>query len=213
MTTWGALVRAAGLSSGNTAGKRVLVLAGTGGVGSFAIQLVKAWGGHVTTSCSTSGQEFVKKLGADEVVDYSKTDLESALKDKPRFDVVLDSLGPRSYQTCLNLCKRGGCMVTLISPPMMTLDKYGLLLGTPKIMYDLYRISIPQKLFHGRTFKYGFLAPSAEGLDVVAGLVEQDKIKPIVEKVFNMEDCNEALEHVRKGHARGKTVLLMKPDE
>ncbi|XP_038057611.1 uncharacterized protein LOC119729155 isoform X2 [Patiria miniata] len=212
MTTWGALVKTAVLGPDKTAGKRVLILAGTGGIGSFAIQLVKAWGGHVTTSCSTSGIEMVEKLGADEVVDYRKTDLESALKDKPRFDVVLDTLGPAYYQTCLNLTKRGGCVVTLDSPALKTLDQYGFLLGLPKALYDLFRISIPQKLFYGRSFKYGFVAASADALDVVASLVEQKKIQPIVEKVYSLEDGNEALGHVQKGHARGKTVLLMKPE-
>ncbi|XP_077985787.1 NAD(P)H oxidoreductase RTN4IP1, mitochondrial-like [Glandiceps talaboti] len=209
MTTWKALVDIAKLGPDSTQGKRVLIHAGTGGIGSFAIQLIKAWGGHVTTTCGTAGIPMVTDLGADEIVDYKKENFETKLSDKPKFDVVYDTLGPKVQPGSLNLLARGGTLATLISPVMMYTDQSGFVVGGIRALSALATIAIPQSLFHGRTFCWAFCAPNGSALETITQLVEQGKIKPVVEKTFQMQDADLAFNHVAEGHSRGKTVVVI----
>ncbi|PIK40929.1 putative reticulon-4-interacting protein 1-like, mitochondrial [Apostichopus japonicus] len=109
-TSYPALQKA-GVNPSSAKGKRVLVLAGTGGIGSFVIQLLKAWECHVTTTCSADGFEMVRSLGADDVIDYKKESLVSAMEGKERFDYVFCTRGGNdTYRSCLAVCRSGGAV-------------------------------------------------------------------------------------------------------
>ncbi|XP_071500773.1 reticulon-4-interacting protein 1 homolog, mitochondrial-like [Diadema antillarum] len=207
-TTWSALVEKCGLGPESTAGKRVLILAGTGGVGSFAIQLVKTWGGHVTTTCATDGVPMAMSLGADDVIDYVTDNLEEALSLRERFDVVFVTLGPAFYQLSRSVLVEGGRAVTIVVPFVANFDKYGKILGTLKNISLIFAWKL-QNFLTGRNFMISFNQPNGSALEQVSTLVDEGKIKPVVQREFNFESTNEALEFTRRGHARGKTVVVM----
>ncbi|XP_070549308.1 uncharacterized protein [Ptychodera flava] len=209
LTTWSALVSVGKLGPESSQDKRVLIHAGTGGIGTFAIQLVKAWGGHVTTTCATDGVSLVTSLGADEVIDYKTENYETKLAGQSQFDVVYDTLGPSFQQGSLNLLKKGGVMASIMPTIMLYTDQSGLLLGAIRSLTGLARIVLPQRILYGRTFKWAFFNPSGVVLETVAELVEQGKIKPVVEKTFSMADADLAFTHVEEGHSRGKTVVAI----
>ncbi|XP_035667523.1 reticulon-4-interacting protein 1 homolog, mitochondrial-like [Branchiostoma floridae] len=207
LTSWGALVTSAGMNKETTAGKRVLVHAGTGGVGTFSIQLVKAWGGHVITTCSTSGVELVKSLGADDIIDYKLENFATRLSEEPKLDVVLNTLGPHVEAESLALLKRGGAYATIVTPVVNSMDNYGIVLGLLFALPQKWKTSLYQRLVYGRRFAWAFAYANGEILDLVRQMVEDGKIKPAVENVFSLTDVHKAYEHLARGHARGKTVI------
>jgi NADPH:quinone reductase-like Zn-dependent oxidoreductase/2-polyprenyl-6-methoxyphenol hydroxylase-like FAD-dependent oxidoreductase len=208
-TTWTALVKNAGLNAKNAAGKKVLVHGGSGGVGSFAIQLLKAWGAEVTTTCSTKNVDFVRHIGADEVVDYTKENFVEALPHD--YDVVLDTIGLiRNYERpSLSVLKRfgGGFYVSLVSPSFVLTSRLGIFLGGIVHM-SIYRLKvILNRLLHGRGFAYSVCEPSKECLDAVRRLVEKGQIRPVIAGVYSLEDVTQAFEHVSSGRPQGKVVI------
>ena len=209
VTVWTALVEHAGLTPHNTRGKRVLVHGGSGGVGSFAIQLLKAWGAHVTTTCSTNNITFVHSLGADVAIDYTSGHLSTALT-KYSFDAVLDPIG--SYESAsLSLLKLydGAHYVSLKSPQGFFTACLGSLLGG-FVHQWFYRYKIfSNRIFGGRGFHYSIAQPSGAALRAVKDLVESGAVKPILEAVYPMEEMVAAHLHVEGGHTRGKVVVSM----
>ncbi|XP_067841404.1 reticulon-4-interacting protein 1 homolog, mitochondrial [Heptranchias perlo] len=128
LTAWSALVNTGGLKKDNCKGKRILILGGSGGVGTFAIQLMKAWGAHVTTTCAEAAVSFLKDLGADHVIDYKARSVEKQLKDLKTFDFVLDNVGGHTEHWALNLLKpwSGATYVTLVAPFVLNTDRLGI---------------------------------------------------------------------------------------
>nr|XP_054772156.1 reticulon-4-interacting protein 1 homolog, mitochondrial-like [Lytechinus pictus] len=207
-TTWGALVGRCGLGPNSTAGKRVLILAGTGGIGTFAIQLVKAWGGHVTTTCRTDGIDLVERLGADDVIDYTKGTIEAALAERPKFDVILVTIDPRAIAPCQSALKRGGKLVTIVVPFIDNFRKHGMILG--RVVNALLKLRWKiEDFLYDRTTMISFNRPNGGALEVARELIDDGKICPVIQKTFPFEAANEALEYVKQGHARGKTVIVM----
>ena len=207
-TAYTALVKLTGLNRFNARGKRVLVHAGTGGVGSFAIQMLKAWGAEVTTTCSATNTTLAHHLGADKAIDYASGDFSSALKN---YDVVLDPIG-RSYEgRSLRVLKwySGATYVSLISPRFLLAHKLGSFLGELVFSW-LYRWKvIVNRLFFGRAFYYAFAEPSGELLEEVREMVEKGEVKPIIDAVYTMEEIVDAHKHVEGGHTRGKVVITI----
>ncbi|KAG7272580.1 hypothetical protein CRUP_024369 [Coryphaenoides rupestris] len=126
-TAWSALVNTGGLKQENCAEKRILLLGGSGGVGTFAIQMLKAWGGHVTVTCSQDAEWLVRGLGADHVVDYTAGPVEVALSTLEKFDVILDNVGGDTERWALGLLKPwcGAKYVTLVTPFLQNTDLLG----------------------------------------------------------------------------------------
>ncbi|XP_072045286.1 reticulon-4-interacting protein 1 homolog, mitochondrial-like [Amphiura filiformis] len=208
LSVWTSLVKSMAINSKQAKKRRILILGGTGGVGTFAIQLIKAWGGHVTTTCSKGGIELMKRLGADQIIDYTKEDFETVLSQKKqKFHLILDTQGPSSYQACLNLCGSGGHVVTLVSPLHSMTDKHGLVWGAIKATLARLKIGIPQKLFHSRSFSWGIYAPDGEALDKIKLLVEAGKIKPVIEETFPLCEGVAAFQQLSTGHRKGKIVI------
>jgi len=211
-TVWSALVERAGLTSSNAANKKVLVHGGSGGVGSFAIQVLKAWGAKVTTTCSPGKIELVKNLNAaDIIIDYTSQDF-SQLRD---YDVVLDTVGyTQNYEKrSLNVLKRfsNAKYLSIRSPYLRFVNRWGVLVGSLMTQAITFIQVFVQRLLHGRGFFYVIAQPSGRCLDEVRELVDAGHIKPVLSKAgpFSLENISEAYELVRDGHAGGKVIVEM----
>jgi NADPH:quinone reductase-like Zn-dependent oxidoreductase len=177
LTAWQALIDTAKLSAGQT----VLIHGGSGGVGSFAIQIAKVRGAKVIATASTPNQDLLKQLGADVAVDYTKTKFEEVAKD---VDVVLDPIGKDTLARSYAVVKKGGIIVSLVSRvDQAELDKHGIR-GTP----------IGAK-------------PNATELAEITKLIDEKKIKPVVSQVMPLKDAVKADEQAETHHTRGKIVI------
>ena len=177
LTAWQALIDTAKLSAGQT----VLIHGGSGGVGSFAIQIAKARGAKVIATASTRNQDLLKKLGADVAIDYTKTKFEEVAKD---VDVVLDPVGKDTLGRSYGVVKKGGIVVSLVSSiDQAELDKH-----------EIRGMPLAAK-------------PNAEELAEIGKLIDEKKIKPIVTKVMPLKDAAKADEQAATHHTRGKIVL------
>jgi len=211
---WAALVDKGGLDPYNCCNKRILIHAGSGGFGSIAIQLVKAWGGHVTTTCGPLGVAFVKDLGADEIVDISGDHFEDALMHKPKFDLVINTLGPWACDSCLYLCKEDGKVVTMLPPILMMTNRYGLLAGSLLSGYYFLRTRIEQRIMHKRHYRWMLYGkPYGAVLAILKDLVEDGKVLPIVDGVYSMDTADLAFEKLRQGTTLGKNVIRISESE
>jgi NADPH:quinone reductase-like Zn-dependent oxidoreductase len=177
LTAWQALVDTAKLSAGQT----VLIHGGSGGVGTFAIQIAKARGAKVIATASTANQDLLKELGADIAVDYTKQKFEDLAKD---VDVVLDSVGKDTLARSYGVVKKGGFIVSIVARlDQAELDKHGI---------------------HGATLS---VDPNSEELAEIGKLIDEKKIKVIVSQTFPLSEAVKAQEQVATGHTRGKIVL------
>ena len=204
LTSWQALVERAHIQPG----QRVLIHAGSGGLGSIAIQLAKQLGAHVATTASTANIDLVKHLGADVVVDYKKQAFETVLHD---YDVVLDSLGGQTLQKSLEVLKPGGKVISVAGPPDAARGRE--LGANPVIRLAMSALSFRiRRAARRRNVTYSFLFMKASGdqLRELTSLVEAGKIHPVVDTVFPFESAREALEYLEAGHAKaGKVVVKM----
>lgn len=176
LTAWQSLYEFAQLK----AGEKVLIQGGAGGVGLFAIQLAKLRGAHVITTTSTRNLEFVKSLGADEVIDYTQSDF-STLRD---LDVVFDTLGGEALNKSWQTLKRGGRLVSISSvPDAATAEK------------------------HGVTPLFCFVQPSSSQLTELAALLDAGKLRTCEDSVFSLKQIAEAHARSETGRARGKIII------
>ena len=205
LTSWQALVERANLQTG----QKVLIHAGSGGVGTIAIQLAKQLGASVATTTSTANIDLVKDLGADVVVDHKKQAFETVLHD---YDVVLDILGGETLKKSLQVLKPGGKLISIAGPPDPAFAKeLGANLVVSLVMTALSFRTRQRARRHHLTYSFLFMRASGDQLREVTSLIEAGKIRPVVDRVFAFESTREALEYVEKGRARaGKVVVSMK---
>lgn len=214
-TALSALVNAGGMCAETAPNKRVLITGGSGGVGTFSVQLLKAWGAHVTVTCSQNAEGLVRGLGADEVVDYTAGDVHEHLKTMDRFDVILDNVGGDTEQWALGLLKSwsGSKYVTLVSPLLSRTDHSGLLSGGIQAGCTLHNKALQSMMSSGVFYRWGFYAPDGPALDEVRSLVDSGKILPVVEAEFPFTQVPQAFMKLEQGHARGKTVVRVTEEE
>ncbi|KAF3849969.1 hypothetical protein F7725_019688 [Dissostichus mawsoni] len=193
----------------------VLITGGSGGVGTFSIQLLKAWGAHVTVTCSQNAEGLVRGLGADEVVDYTAGDAPEQLEMMEKFDVVLDNVGGETEQLALGLLKpwSGAKYVTLVTPLLLNTDSMGLLDGICQAGSSLQSKAIQNIISGGVFYRWGFYAPDGPALDDVSRLVDAGKILPVVEAQFPFTQVPQAFQKLEQGHARGKTVVRVTEED
>jgi NADPH:quinone reductase-like Zn-dependent oxidoreductase len=205
LTSWQALVERANLQTG----QKVLIHAGSGGVGTIAIQLAKQLGASVATTTSSANLDLVKDLGADVVVDYKKQPFETVLHD---YDVVLDTLGGETLKKSLQVLKPGGKLISIAGPPDPAFAKeLGANLVVSLVMTALSFRTRQRARRHHLTYSFLFMRASGDQLREVTALIEAGKIRPVVDRVFAFESTREALEYVEKGRAKaGKVVVSMK---
>lgn len=204
LTAWQALVEVARLKPG----QRAFIQAGSGGVGTFAIQLAKHLGATVATTTSTKNVGMVKSLGADVVIDYKTEDFEKVLSD---YDLVLHSQDSKTLEKSLRVLKPGGLLVSISGPPDPDFARdigSNLML---KLVMHLLSWSVRRKA-KSLGVRYSFLFMRAEGqqLGKITSLIESGAIRPILDKVFPFERTAEALAYVETGRAKGKVVIRVK---
>ncbi|MGF6345950.1 NADP-dependent oxidoreductase [Variovorax sp. W2I14] len=204
LTAWQALVEKAGLKKG----QQVFIQAGSGGVGSFAIQLAKHLGATVATTTGTSNVEFVKRLGADVVVDYRKQDFEDILRG---CDVVLNSQDGKTLEKSLRVLQRGGKLISISGPPDPEFGKSIAAPGFVRLVMRLLSAGIRRRA-RARGVGYSFLFMRADGgqLREITRLLEAGAIRPVIDRIFPFASTNEALAYVEAGRAKGKVVIKLK---
>uniref|UniRef100_A0A674PJ04 NAD(P)H oxidoreductase RTN4IP1, mitochondrial n=1 Tax=Takifugu rubripes TaxID=31033 RepID=A0A674PJ04_TAKRU len=208
-TVWSALVNTGGLTKDNCATKRILLLGGSGGVGTFAIQLLKAWGAHVTVTCSHDAQQLVGALGADCVVDYTAGPVKDQLEALGwKFDLILDTIGGQTEHWAPGLLKpwSGSTYITLVTPFVHNADVLGVADGMVKTA-ALWTSRVFKHIAKGVNYRWGFFAASGPALDEIGALVQAGQIQAVVEETFSFPRVPEAFQRMEKGHARGKTVV------
>ncbi len=204
LTAWQALVERGQLKRG----QKVFIQAGSGGVGTFAIQLAKHLGATVATTTSTSNVELVRSLGADVVVDYKKEDFETKLSD---YDLVLHSQDGKALEKSLRVLRTGGRLVSISGPPD---PDFADEIGAPwfvKLVTRLLSFGARRKAKSlGTAFSFLFMKASGDQLRKIAALIDAGAVRPVVDKVFPFQSTNEALAYVETGRARGKVVIKVK---
>lgn len=204
LTAWQALVESARLKKG----QKVFIQAGSGGVGTIAIQLAKYLGASVATTVSSKSFALVKDLGADVLIDYKTQDFENVLKD---YDVVLNSQDSKTLEKSIHILKPEGQIVSISGPPTPVFAKE---IGLPwylKIILSLISFSIRSKAKKRNvSFYFLFMKASGSQLEKITHLIEAGVIKPVVDKVYAFEQVNEAMQYVGSGRAKGKVVIKIK---
>ena len=204
LTAWQALVERADLKTG----QKVFIQAGSGGVGTFAIQLAKHLGATVATTTSAANAALVKSLGADVVIDYKTQDFEHVLRD---YDVVLNSQDGKTLEKSLRVLKRGGKLITISGPPD---PEFGKEIGAPgfvKLVMRLLSAGIRRKArSRGVGFSFLFMKASGSQLREITRLFDAGVVRPVMDRVFPFESTNEALAYVEGGRAKGKVVIKVK---
>ncbi|WP_223528521.1 NADP-dependent oxidoreductase [Pseudomonas sp. GL-R-19] len=204
LTAWQALVEKANLKKG----QKVLIHAGSGGVGTLAIQLAKHLGATVATTTSTANVEWVKRLGADIVIDYRKDDFEKVLHD---YDVVLNSLGTETLEKSLRILKPGGKLISISGPPDVDFAKSAGLSGFLKLVMRLLSYGIRKKARRrGVSYSFLYMRASGEQLHKITALIDSRVLRPVVDRVFPFESTPEALAYVETGRAKGKVIVKVK---
>ncbi|SMG12044.1 hypothetical protein SAMN05661096_00463 [Marivirga sericea] len=190
------------------AGNKVLIHAGSGGVGSFAVQYAKAQGAYVYTTTSTKNVEWVKDLGADRVIDYKKEDYREIAKN---VDVVYDTLGGNYTKEALEILKQGGRVVSIAGDPDNETAKELGLNGLIRFLMKLKRFKLDQ-LVKDKNAYYKFVMMHADGaqLNDLKELIENRYISAIIDQEYPFSKAIDDLEHVKNGHTKGKVVLNMK---
>lgn len=177
LTAWQALFVHANLSKG----QRVLIHGGSGGVGTYAVQLARWAQAHVMTTASQRNADFLRDLGADQIIDYSTTRFEEVVRD---LDVVLDLVGGDTLARSWQVVREGGVLVSVVSPPLAAAARKS-----------------------GVRFVYFIVEPSGQQLRQIGGLLDSGDVRPIVDHVFPLNEARRGYEAARLGHPRGKIVL------
>jgi NADPH:quinone reductase-like Zn-dependent oxidoreductase len=204
LTAWRALIERAGLKRG----QKVLIHAGSGGVGTFAIQLAKHVGATVATTTSTANVDLVRSLGADVVIDYKKEDFADVLRG---YDVVVNSLDSVTLEKSLRVLKPGGQLISISGPPDAA---FGRSIGASWVLRAIMGVlsyGIRSKA-NRRQARYSFLFMRANGVQLaeIASLIDDRIIRPVVDRVFPFASTKEAMAYLEAGRARGKVVISMK---
>ncbi|WP_433797114.1 NADP-dependent oxidoreductase [Actinoplanes sp. CA-252034] len=203
LTAWQALVERADLQPG----QKVLVQAGSGGVGTIAIQLAKHLGATVATTASATNAAFLKELGADIVIDYRTQDFATQLDG---YDVVLDSQGPDSVAKSMSILKPGGKVIGIAGPPDPDFARE--IGGSPVLRLATRLLSLTTRRKAARLgvdYSFLFMRASGRQLSEITTLVENGTIRPVIDRVYPFTATPQALDHIAKGTAKGKIVISM----
>ncbi|KAK6015241.1 GroES-like protein [Ostertagia ostertagi] len=207
-TAWAALVCVARMNPRSKPSERVLIHGGGGGVGTMAIQMLKAWGtDKVVVTCSKDSAELVRKIGAIPV-DYREENARDRLIEEGPFEVVFDCVDSdlAKWSDKIMPAWRNSVHVSVVAPLLRETDRHGILPGLATTAVKHFFRSYESAL-HGKWFSYAFFAPSQECMLQLSRFAEEGKIVPIVERVQSFEELPAAYEKVEQLHNHGKTVL------
>ena len=204
LTAWQALVEMAELKPG----QKVFIQAGTGGVGTFAIQLAKHLGATVATTASAANFDLLKDLGADILIDYKTQDFETMLHG---YDVVLHSQDSETLDKSLRVLKPGGKLISISGPPDPAFaDEIGLPWYVKSITGVLSFGARRKAKRRNVTYSFLFMRANGDQLSEITALMDRGVIRPVVERVFPFESTKDALDYVEKGRAKGKVVVKVR---
>jgi NADPH:quinone reductase-like Zn-dependent oxidoreductase len=178
------------------AGSKVLINGAAGGVGTFAVQIAKWFGAHVTGVCSTRNIDMVRSIGGDEVIDYTKNDFTAS---NQRYDLVLDCVGNHSFSECRRILNPRGRFVMVGGPHDPSLMD----LLTPIIKASLL------SLFGGQKAVMFIAKSSQDDLALLGELIATGKLTPVIDSCYNLNEVPDAVRHVEEGHARGKVIITL----
>jgi len=207
-TTFASLVNNGGITEKNAKTMRVLILAGSGGLGTYAIQLMKSWGAEVATTCPADAISMLQQLGADFVYDFKAPDLIHQLENVGKFDVILDTLGGKTSDWALPLTKPGARYVDLAWDVVTQTDKHGVVEGMLHSGVNLID-KVWRAGTRGVAYNWAVFNPSHIALETSARLVDRGLIRPQIDSVFPFEQAIDAYEKVGSKKTRGKVVLDM----
>lgn len=176
-------------------GQTVLINGASGGVGTFAVQIAKAFGANVTGVCSTASLDMVRSLGADQVIDYTKEDF---LETGQRYDAMLDLVGSRSLSDCRRALTRRGTYV------VVGVKEIGRWLGLGR----QFRALLLSPFLRQR-MRVFLVRHTRAGLADLKELVEAGKLTPVIDRRYPLTEVPEALRHQGEGHPRGKIVIVL----
>ncbi|AGS20332.1 NADP-dependent oxidoreductase [Rhizobium etli] len=203
LTAWQALVEVGKIKPG----QKVFIQAGSGGVGTFAIQLAKHLGATVATTTSAENAELARSLGADVVIDYKTQNFEKILSG---YDLVLNSQDPKTLEKSLGVLKPGGRLISISGPPDPAFAReLGLNLFLKLVLWLLSRGVRKKAKRLGVAYSFLFMRAEGRQLGEIARLIEQGVIRPVVDKVFPFERTGDALAYVETGRAKGKVVIAV----
>lgn len=204
LTSWQVLKERVNLRGG----QKVFIPAGSGGIGTFAIQLAHQLGAKVGTTVSTGNVELVRGLGADEIVDYKKQEFEKVLRG---YDVVLGTVRGDALEKSLDILKPGSRIVSLIGPLDAAFAEAKQLNFLLKFVFGLMSRKI-MKLASKKSVDYGFhfVRPDGRQLAEIGELLQAERIRPVIDKVFPFEQAKEALDYLALGRAKGKVVVQIR---
>jgi alcohol dehydrogenase len=194
--------------AGARAGQRILIHAGSGGVGTFAVQYAKHLGLNVTSTTSSKNADFVKSLGADRVIAY---DRENYLEQGGDYDIVYDTLGGAFTVDAFKVVKRGGVVISLSGPPdrdFARREGAGMLVRVAVWLMGRKVYAASAKA--GAAYCWFFTEPNGDQLRDIAALVDAGAIKPVIDREFAFEQLPAALSYLEAGRARGKVVLKVR---
>jgi NADPH:quinone reductase-like Zn-dependent oxidoreductase len=190
-------------------GQKVFIPAGSGGIGTFAIQLAKHLGAKVATTTSTSNVDMVRSLGADEVIDYKKLEFENVLSG---YDAVLGAVRGDALDKSLRILKPKSKIVSLVGPPDAAFARArGMNFFMVFVFWMLSRRMIRRAKKRGIEYSFLFMHPDGGQLSEIGELLEAGNIRPVIDKTFPFDQAKEALAYLEKGRAKGKVVVQMKP--
>lgn len=204
LTTWTALVTHAGLSADTAQRRRVIIPRAAGGVGSFATQLVKAWGGYVAAICSTRNVPLVRSLGADIIIDHKKEDPGSRLHE---FDIAFDTSFD-TESTLLGALRTGAdaVYVSIVSPKLRLIDEFGLQEGLRR-GEALLAARVASQRALGRRYYWSFAKPNGSALRTIGELCDCGMIRAVIDRSYSLDQIVEAHEYCESGQAQGKIVV------
>jgi alcohol dehydrogenase len=191
-----------------SAGQRVFVPGGAGGVGTFAIQIAKHLGAHVATTASPRGDALVKRLGADVVIDYSRERFEDKLSG---YDCAFDLLGGDTLSRLWSVLKPGGRVVSIAGMPEPVTARKDLErgIGLAALFWLASLTTRLRAARHGLTYRYLFMHPSGADLAYLASLIDANKLAVVIDRIFPLAKAKEAMAYLETGRAKGKVVLAM----
>ncbi|KIZ43673.1 MULTISPECIES: NADP-dependent oxidoreductase [Rhodopseudomonas] len=194
--------------AGAKAGQRILIQAGSGGVGSFAVQYARHLGLEVTATTSAKNADFVRALGADRVIAYDREDYRA---QGAVYDIVFDTLGDQHTIDAFKVVTRGGTVISLSGPPDRDFGKR----EDTSLMVRIAVWLMGRKVYAaadqaGAAYCWYFTEANGDQLRDIAGLVDADAIKPVIDRVFDFAQLPQAMAHLQAGHARGKVVLKVR---
>lgn len=174
-------------------GQKVLINGASGGVGVYALQLAKYFGAEVTGVCSTANLEFVKRLGADKVIDYTKDDF---TKTGETYDIIFDAVGKRSFSRCKRALSLGGLYLSTVPSMVLMLQMlWTSISGSKKAVFAATGLRKPGE--------------KKKDLALLKELIETGKIKPVIDRIYSLEQMAEAHSYVEKGHKKGSVIITV----